>query len=339
MNEPPGGPPAVSVVIPCYNATGTVSRALQSVLAQDCPEPIEIIVVDDGSQDDLPALLRGQFPTVQYVRQERSGVPGAARNRGVAAACADLIAFLDADDEWLPDKLTRQLALLRSRPEAGFVITRSVAVYPDGHRQAPPPLDFPSGGLLELAPWLLPHFSPQTEIRAYPSSWLIRRSLYLQLGGQDGAWPNLSDWHFIARALLAGEPVAALTEPLLNYYVSPASLSHNPARLDLEQQAQRVMAFIDSLRPAGSTALLTDEQHAEIMFVQARFHARGLHHYGYLQGALDMQRLAMAQPTAKPLYVRLETAALIALRALFGRRSPRYSRMFRTMRRLCRRRR
>ena len=102
---------AVSVVIPAYNAGRHIGRALDSVLAQTHPAD-EIIVVDDGSTDDTDKVVRTYGEKVRYIRQENTGA-GSARNRGVEEAKCNWIAFLDADDEWLPEKLELQINLLQ----------------------------------------------------------------------------------------------------------------------------------------------------------------------------------------------------------------------------------
>jgi glycosyltransferase involved in cell wall biosynthesis len=98
----------VSVVIPVYNGAATLSRAIQSALSQTTP-PLEVIVVDDGSQDDTAAVAR-RFP-VKFVSQANAG-PAAARNHGAQISKGQWIAFLDADDAWLPHKTERQLPFI-----------------------------------------------------------------------------------------------------------------------------------------------------------------------------------------------------------------------------------
>lgn len=107
----------VSVVIPAYNAGRFLGQAIESVVAQSLAAH-EIIVVDDGSSDDTFATARA-CPGVTCLRQANRGA-AAARNAGIGHACGDFIAFLDADDVWLPDKLERQLAAFDRHPEAGF---------------------------------------------------------------------------------------------------------------------------------------------------------------------------------------------------------------------------
>jgi len=114
--------PAVSVVIPLYNKGPYIARALNSVLAQTSQD-FEVIVVDDGSTDDGADVVKGfDDPRIQLIQQENQGV-SAARNRGIEVANADLIAFLDADDEWLPGFLGKIIDLRIKFPLAGIYAT------------------------------------------------------------------------------------------------------------------------------------------------------------------------------------------------------------------------
>jgi len=101
---------SISVVIPAYNAAATVVRAIDSVLAQT-RRPDEIIIVDDGSTDDTSERIKKHGSQICYIYQENAG-PSVARNKGIEAANSEWIAFLDADDEWLPERLGRQCAVL-----------------------------------------------------------------------------------------------------------------------------------------------------------------------------------------------------------------------------------
>jgi glycosyltransferase involved in cell wall biosynthesis len=103
----------VSVIVPTFNGAATIVEALQSVRAQSMP--VEIIVVDDGSTDDTPSILRDLG--VLAIRQENAG-PAAARNTGLAHATTPLVAFIDDDDIWMPRRLQTQLAILEAHPEA-----------------------------------------------------------------------------------------------------------------------------------------------------------------------------------------------------------------------------
>ena len=126
-----------SVVVPLWNSRATVRETVGSVLAQSWQE-FELIVVDDGSTDDSVAMLEGiEDPRLRILRQANAGA-GVARNTGIAAARADWIAFLDADDLWLPDHLA-ELDRVRGRfPEAGLIGTAWLQADRDGIFQAPP---------------------------------------------------------------------------------------------------------------------------------------------------------------------------------------------------------
>ncbi|BAQ15731.1 glycosyltransferase family 2 protein [Methyloceanibacter caenitepidi] len=101
----------VSAIIPAYNRSHCIGRALESVLAQTLP-PEEIIVVDDASTDDLAAVLAPFGDKVRCVRHETNQGAAAARNTGLEAAGGDWVAFLDSDDVWLEDKQAQQLAFM-----------------------------------------------------------------------------------------------------------------------------------------------------------------------------------------------------------------------------------
>lgn len=118
----------VSVVIPCYNAEHFIGETIQSVLRQTRPVN-EVIVVDDGSTDDSARTAESFGHPVRVVRQSNKGECG-ARNRGIKEAKGNMIAFVDADDLWHPEKIQLQLAYLDKHPEVGAVIT-SVALFAD----------------------------------------------------------------------------------------------------------------------------------------------------------------------------------------------------------------
>jgi glycosyltransferase involved in cell wall biosynthesis len=108
-------PDTVSVVIPAWNVEAYIARAIDSALAQT-RSPDEILVVDDGSTDATPQIVHRYGDRVRYIRQPQTGA-AEARNRGIAEASGPWIAFLDADDQWLPDKLARQMEGLARNPD------------------------------------------------------------------------------------------------------------------------------------------------------------------------------------------------------------------------------
>ena len=130
-NASPGGSgPSISVVIPCYNAAPFLRPAIESILGQSRPAT-ELIVVDDGSTDDSARIAASFGPAVQVIRQENRG-ESAARNRGIEAATGDWVAFLDADDLWLPTKLERQAEVIRSAPGDVVCVTCQFFLFGEG---------------------------------------------------------------------------------------------------------------------------------------------------------------------------------------------------------------
>lgn len=114
--------PEVSVIVPLYNESSRIARALSSVLAQTFSN-FEVIVVDDGSTDDgVEVVRRFDDPRIRLIQQRNQGV-SAARNRGIGAARANLVAFLDSDDEWRPDFLSKVIDLSNKYPDAGAYAT------------------------------------------------------------------------------------------------------------------------------------------------------------------------------------------------------------------------
>lgn len=145
--------PRVSVIVPAWNSEHSIGATLRSVLAQTEPS-WEAIVVDDGSTDDTAGVAQCLGDDrVRVIRQENLG-QGAARNRGLREARGEFIAFLDADDEWMPPFLERTLRFLETHPEAVAVSTAFVVRYADGReRIGPAPLmgtgDVPSQCVVE----------------------------------------------------------------------------------------------------------------------------------------------------------------------------------------------
>lgn len=208
--EKSDGRPPVSVIIPTWNRAREVREAIDSVLAQTY-RPIEVIVVDDGSTDETPAVLGSYGDAIRTIRQENRGV-SAARNAGIAAASGELIAFLDSDDTWLPAKIERQVALLEG---AGAVavccLTNSLEIGPSGRSLSFENQGFkPSaseGLLLNVTEILL------TRFMVFAPVGLIRREALACSGGFDRALPVMEDHDLALRLSLLG-PWVYTTEAL-----------------------------------------------------------------------------------------------------------------------------
>lgn len=118
----------VSVIIPTFNRAAYLTEAVDSVLGQTFRD-FELVVVDDGSTDDTVERMKGYGARVRYLYQQTRG-PAAARNKGIEASTGELIAFLDSDDMWLPEKLAKQEAFFRTNPSLGLVATAYGCIQP-----------------------------------------------------------------------------------------------------------------------------------------------------------------------------------------------------------------
>jgi glycosyltransferase involved in cell wall biosynthesis len=121
----------VSVVIPVFNSAATIERAVASVLAQRFDGEVEAIAVNDGSTDGSAEILRGFGDRIGIIEQANRGA-AAARNAGVAVAQGEYLAFLDADDEWLPEKLAKTVAVLAGNPAAVLVFSDAIPIGASG---------------------------------------------------------------------------------------------------------------------------------------------------------------------------------------------------------------
>jgi teichuronic acid biosynthesis glycosyltransferase TuaG len=210
--------PAVSVIIPAYNAQAFLGRAIQSVEAQSFRD-FEIVVVDDGSTDGTADVARG-FSSVRYVRGSHGG-EAAARNRGLAEARSELVAFVDADDEWLPEKLARQIAFME-KLRSSFSYTDSYLVR-EGRRVRYSTLARPRRGTILSAlidDWLDEAFFIPTEVMA-------SRALLQNAGGFEDGLPTAGhvDFGLWLKLALRGTRFDYLDEPLALYYRGHPSIT------------------------------------------------------------------------------------------------------------------
>ncbi|MBU62922.1 MAG: glycosyl transferase [Opitutae bacterium] len=198
--------PKVSIIIPTYDRLETLPRALGSVINQTFSD-WELIVVDDGSTDGTDEMILRDYPVVRYYRQENAGV-SSARNAGVALSSGAWIAFLDSDDAWLPEKLERQLFTLAKEPELRLSHTDEIWIR-NGRRVNQPKEYAKSGG------YIYRRCVPLCCI--CPSSVLIRRDLFDEIGGFDETFPVCEDYDLWLR-ITAREPVQYLDESLVRKY-------------------------------------------------------------------------------------------------------------------------
>jgi len=246
-------PRLVSVVMPTFNAALTVRRALASVRAQTHTE-WEAICVDDASTDDTVAhIATFDDPRIRIIRLDRNGGPGRARNLGIAAARGALVAFLDADDEWLPDKLARQVALFEADAGLALVATDMRVKTVEGHdgssvytRQPPVP------GAEAWKTLLASSFIATSAV-------MTRRALLDAAGGFDPDLVTGEDQDLFIRLAMAGR-VHAIPDALAVYHWMPRSYSTGHTA----RQAADVVAMVrrhfgrlgDRLSPTDRRAIL-----------------------------------------------------------------------------------
>jgi glycosyltransferase involved in cell wall biosynthesis len=213
--------PEISVVIPVYNAAATIGATIASVLGQTFPR-FEIVAVDDGSSDESLAVLlglAGQDSRIRVISKRNGGV-SSARNLGVETAQAPLVAFLDSDDLWAPDKLARHVALHRSEPDLAASFARIAFIAEDA--------DTLKGArtvstLTHRVPRLVDVLGENPVCTA--SNLVVRRDWMLSKGGFDELLKFAEDQEFVARLVSRGGKIAGIDSVLTGYRFSPDGLS------------------------------------------------------------------------------------------------------------------
>jgi glycosyltransferase involved in cell wall biosynthesis len=223
----------VSVVIPAFNAERYISDSIESVLHQSATGA-EIIVVDDGSEDST-AKIAGRYP-VRLIRQSNQGV-AIARNVGVNAASGSVVAFLDADDRWLPDKLQRQLPSFVD-PEVGVVFGGYKVIDECGHVVGEP---------IETSPPSLRELIAQNRLGML--TVIARREVLLAAGGFVQAVAPCEDWDLWIR-LRAMCTFAACPGVVAEYRVH----SYNSSKA-MHRMFRARMAVLDRAASAYGTNL------------------------------------------------------------------------------------
>lgn len=211
----PGPVPSFSVVIPAYQAAAHIGHAIESLLAQTVP-PLEIIVSDDGSTDDLPSALAPYGDRIRIVRGPNGGLP-VARNRGFRAAVGEFIANLDADDALYPKWIEAVGELAAARPDLDILTT-------NGHR-----VDGEQRCLFYGAHRAFAIKDQRREIlqqNFIPGFVAVRRSRFIEVGGFDEE--VTSAWELWLRLIVDGSPAGCVDEALFEYRAREGSLSTGP---------------------------------------------------------------------------------------------------------------
>jgi glycosyltransferase involved in cell wall biosynthesis len=209
--------PAISVIIPAHNVARYLRQAAESVLAQT-RQDFEVIVVDDGSTDGTPDVLRDlRDARLRMLRQSRSG-SASARNAGIALAAGPYIAFLDADDLWAPDKLERQAGFLEAHAEADLVFSASLIIDESGAD---------TGRTVSLCSGAIPFSRLLAEnCIGNGSSAMMRREALDRAGHLDPQLPAAADYDLWLRmALLRPNNIFGIPQILTFYRRRPGQVS------------------------------------------------------------------------------------------------------------------
>jgi glycosyltransferase involved in cell wall biosynthesis len=231
----PQDPPRVSTVIPCHDGERYVAEAIRSALAQPCT-PHQVIVVDDGSSDRSPEIVRSFGGAVRLERQPRGGA-ARARNLGAGLATGRYLAFLDADDLWVPDTLPRLLAVLEADRSLGIAF---------GKMQQFVSPELPPESRLQF------RFSPEPVPARLCGSVLVRRDVFARVGALSAelASGEFIDW--LSRAEHLGVRAAAVDALVLRRRLH--HWNHGVVRRDANLDYLRVVkAALDRRRSAAST--------------------------------------------------------------------------------------
>ena len=208
--------PLVSVIIPTYNRASTLRRTVDSALAQTY-QPLEVIVVDDGSTDATVEVLRSYGDRIHAISQPNGG-PSAARNTGAKAANGEWLAFLDSDDVWKPEKIERQIRMVGDQaPGIDCCMANAAIINEDG---SPGPTTFDVSGVGTRQSdgyWLNPAALFASRFILFNQVALIRREAFVRVGGFNPELRLLED-HDLAFRLALGGPWAFVADPLVEKY-------------------------------------------------------------------------------------------------------------------------
>jgi glycosyltransferase involved in cell wall biosynthesis len=230
--------PKVSVIIPAYNAAPWIAETITSVQQQTFTD-WELWVIDDGSGDrtaEIVAHLETTDTRIRSIRQTNQGV-SAARNLGIIQSQGELLAFLDADDRWLPSKLITHLQQFEANPHLGVSFDRVEFLTQTGTATG----QYSTGRLTGLKPQHLLSENPTTTT----SSWVVRRIVFDQVGGFCPTMNYSEDLEWLLRVLCAQQwHIEGLSQGLTRYRTSSGGLSADLSRMEagwnaLVREAQR----------------------------------------------------------------------------------------------------
>jgi len=226
--------PLISCIVPVYNGQRYLREALDSILVQTHPV-LEIVVVDDGSTDGTADVVRSYGDSVRYLWQPRSG-PVVARNLGLGVVQGEFVAFLDADDRWHPEKLSRQVVRFRARPELSASVTHVLNFWSPELAES---MQSQSPG--RLAP--IPGYVTQT--------LLARRAIFDTVGSFDATLKHASELNWYLRAIAQGEVIELLADVLVYRRLHRHNFSRLSAAASRDQHLKVIKASLDRRRREG----------------------------------------------------------------------------------------
>lgn len=210
--------PMVTVVIPAYNQAHYLPVALDSVMAQTY-DAFDVVVVDDGSTDDTAAIAEQYGDAIRYIYQENQGL-AAARNTGIRASQAPMVAFLDSDDAWEPTYLSQMMALATTKPDASVYYCG--VRYMDGEGKPTPQL----GNSHVVSPEKMHQTLLRTNFLV-PSTILARKDALFAVDLFDPSFRRLQDWELWLRLTKTGHRIVGTPAKLVRYRIHDSSLSTN----------------------------------------------------------------------------------------------------------------
>lgn len=219
--------PKVSVIIPNYNYADYLDKTIESVFAQT-HKNLEVIVVDDGSSDHSLKVLAKYQDKIKIIQQENQGV-SAARNHGATVSSGDYLAFLDADDLWMPEKLEKQINVIVN-DKVGFV---HVGTQEFESRTGNILHVYDKGFSGKLQPDIFVAQQSGNWVIAGGSGMMIPRSVFEMVGGFDARLSTSADWDFFFRVATRYE-VAFINDVLLQYRIHNSNMHSNVERMERE---------------------------------------------------------------------------------------------------------
>lgn len=281
--------PIVSIIIPCFRQDKYLPGTLRSALAQT-QQSIEILVINDGSDDDTEAVARQFGDRIRYIWQENAGLP-AARNTGIDAARGKYLLFLDSDDLLHPDAISWLVEAASDRDDVlcamGSRFFEDEADLATGFERTPPDAASFAAALMRGNP-------------GPPHSYMASRSMMLKIGGFDRSLKSCEDWDAWARLIFAGASVVPIAKVGAYYRQHPASMSRNALRMAqtasevVRRNLQRMNASPQRLLELGCDAAMA-RKHAVDRLVEEYLNAAYYHRLnGEFSLAMKCHRDALA---------------------------------------------